>query len=252
MEVFQLLVFGLIGLSIGSFLNVVADRLPAGQSLIRPPSHCPGCGCQIRWSELIPVLSYILLRGRCRTCGMAIPRRVPVVEAITGCIFVFFLYYYGFTTMALVNIFYFCLFIILMVIDLETGIIPNVIVYPASLIAIFISSFIPSIGILNAFAGGGVGLAIFLTIAVISRGGMGTGDVKMAALIGLVTGFPLVLVDLLLAVVMGGLTAALLLLLRLKKAKEGIPFGPFLSLATMITLLWGREILNWYLNLYGF
>jgi leader peptidase (prepilin peptidase)/N-methyltransferase len=152
----------------------------------------------------------------------------------------------------LVNIFSFCLFIILMVIDLETGIIPNVIVYPASLIAIFISSFIPSIGILNAFAGGGVGLAIFLTIAVISRGGMGTGDVKMAALIGLVTGFPLVLVDLLLAVVMGGLTAALLLLLRLKKAKEGIPFGPFLSLATMITLLWGREILNWYLNLYGF
>ncbi len=119
------------------------------------------------------------------------------------------------------------------------------------LISVFLSHRSENVpGIVQAAIGGGIGLVIFLLIVLISRGGMGWGDVKLAALIGLVTGFPLVLVALFLAVIFGGLLAGMLLLLKIRKRKEGIPFAPFLSLATIITLLWGTNLLNWYRGLF--
>lgn len=251
MTIFLIIAFALIGLCVGSFLNVVADRIPAGESIVRPSSHCPGCGREISPSDLIPVLSYLVLRGHCRYCGATIPKRVPVIEAVTGGLFALSYLYYGLTASAFVHIFYFCLFLLLMVIDLEHTIIPNKIVYPAAVIALAISTFTPGVGILSALIGGAAGFVIFLVIAIVSRGGMGLGDVKMATLIGFATGFPLVFVSLLMAVMMGGLVAIFLLVARLKKAKEGIPFAPYLSLATMITLIWGANILNWYLSYYG-
>jgi leader peptidase (prepilin peptidase)/N-methyltransferase len=156
-----------------------------------------------------------------------------------------------------------------MVIDLEHGLILNKIVYPAVAVALLISvflspfevarlsgavallinAFLPQSGIVQAAIGGGIGLGLFLLIVIISRGGMGWGDVKMAALIGIVTGY-LVFVALFLAVVFGGLIAGILLLLKLRKRKEGIPFAPYLSLGAMITLLFGNDILNWYLGLF--
>jgi len=146
------------------------------------------------------------------------------------------------------------------VIDLEHKLILNKIVYPAAVVALIISIFLPQPGItdislpwpeiVNGTIGGAVGLVFLLIPALISRGGMGWGDVKMAALIGLVTGFPLVLVALLLGTISGGLVAGILLLLKIKKRKDAIPFGPFLSLATIATLLWGSEILNWYLAIF--
>jgi len=165
---------------------------------------------------------------------------------------------------------YCCLFITLMVIDLEHGLILNKIVYPAALVAIIISiflptsrliypsgvvplpvsDFLPQLGIVQSAIGGSIGLGLFLLIVLVSKGGMGWGDVKMAALIGLVTGFPLIFVALFLAVILGGLVAGTLLLLKIKKRKEGIPFAPFLSLATIVTLLWGSNLLNWYLGLF--
>jgi len=154
-------------------------------------------------------------------------------------------------------VFYTSLLIIIFVVDLEQGLILNKVVYPgmaaALLFALFLSQpwltrwIVP--GIANAAIGGGIGFVIFLLLAIISRGGMGWGDVKLAALIGLATGFPLVFVALIMGAILGGVVAIVLLVAKKKKRKETIPFGPFLSLAALITLLWGSNILNWYVAL---
>ncbi len=250
-------IFGLFGIAVGSFLNVVIDRLPARQSLLHPASHCPACQHRLAPRDLIPIFSYLWLRGRCRYCRAPIPQRVLWVELGTGLMFAFTYWYYGLSADFAVTIFYCCIFIAIGVIDLEHKLILNRIVYPAAVVALIISIFLPQSGSIslpwpeavNGIIGGAIGFVLLLIIALISRGGMGWGDVKMAALIGLVTGFPLVFVALFLGIVLGGLVAAILLLLKIKKRKEAIPFGPFLSLATIATLLWGSNLLNWYLGL---
>jgi leader peptidase (prepilin peptidase)/N-methyltransferase len=177
------------------------------------------------------------------------------VEAGTGVLFGYLYWHYmvwhdGSGIELAVAAFYCCLFIVLLVIDLEHGLILNKIVYPALAVALLIDVFMPQPGIISGVIGGGIGLVLFLLVVLISRGGMGWGDVKMAALIGLVTGFPLVFVALLLGIILGGLVAGVLLLFKIKKRKEAIPFAPFLSLATIATLLWGSDILSWYLSLF--
>ncbi len=245
-----MIVFTLVGIAIGSFLNVCIDRLPEGQSLIRPVSHCPTCQRRLTPRDLIPVFSYLWLRGHCRYCRAPIPRRVLWVELGTGLIFALLWWRYGLTPELGIMSFYFCLLIIILVIDLERRLILNKIVYPAAAIALIIAVFMSDPGLISVLIGGAVGLTIMFLVALVYRGGIGWGDVKMAGLVGLLTGFPLVLVSLFLAVVGGGLTAAVLLLLKIKKRRESIPFGPFLSLATMLTLLWGKSILDWYLQLF--
>jgi len=249
MESIWIAVFALLGVAIGSFLNVCIDRLPIGESLLFPASHCGSCHHRLAVKDLIPVFSYLWLRGRCRYCQAAIPRRLLWMESGTGALFAFLYWHCGLSIELAVTAFYCCLFIILMVIDLEHGLILNKIVYPSLAIALLINVFLPQPGVAQAAIGGGIGLGLFLLIVLISRGGMGWGDVKLATLIGLVTGFPLVFVALFLAVIFGGLVAGLLLLLKIRKRKEGIPFAPFLSLATIVTLLFGTNLLNWYLGL---
>lgn len=249
MEVILIVIFALLGTAIGSFLNVCIDRLPIGRSLVRPPSHCDACQHRLSLKELIPLFSYLRLRGHCRYCQAPIPRRLFWVEVGTGLLFAFIYWRYGLSVEFAVNAFYCCLFIVLGVIDLEHKLILNKIVYPAAVVALIIDALLPQPGIINGVIGGAIGFALLLIPALIYRGGMGWGDVKMAALIGLVTGFPLVFVALLTGVVLGGLVGGILLLLRIKKRKEAIPFGPFLSLATIATLLWGGDILSWYLGL---
>ena len=258
MEAGFIVVFVLLGMVVASFLNVCCDRLPVGESLVYPPSHCSACQRRLSPKDLIPVFSYLWLRGRCRYCQASIPRRILWVEAGTAVLFGFAFWRYGLSIELLIVLVYFCLFIVLLVIDLEHGLILNKIVYPALVVALLISIFfsiffpqseiVPHIG--QAAIGGGIGLVLFLLVVIISRGGMGWGDVKMAALIGLVTGFPLVFVALLMGIILGGLVAGVLLLFKIKKRKEAIPFGPFLSVATIVTLLWGSNILSWYLSLF--
>jgi len=254
MEGILIAVFALLGMAVGSFLNVCCDRLPARKSLVYPSSHCAACQHRLSPKDLIPVFSYLWLRGRCRYCRAPIPRRLLWVEVGSGALFAFAYWHYGLSIELAITAFYCCLFIVLLVIDLEHGLILNKVVYPAMAVALLINVFLSQSeivpGITQCATGGGIGLGLFLLIVLISRGGIGWGDVKMAALIGLVTGFPLVFVALLLAVVVGGLVAGILLLLKIKRRKEAIPFAPFLSLATIITLLWGNNILNWYLGLF--
>lgn len=265
MEGIWIAAFALLGMTVGSFLNVCIDRLPARESLVFPASHCASCRHSLSVKELIPVLSYIWLRGRCRYCNALFPRRIFWVEVGAGVLFAFLAWHYGFGIELAVVTFYCCLFLVILVIDLEHHLILNKIVYPSAVIALVISIFLPSLdiapgiaidnyfpqlgvvtGVASAAAGGTIALVLFLLIIIISRGGMGWGDVKMAALIGLITGFPLVFVALFLAVVSGGLISWVLILVRARNRKQSIPFGPFLSLGAIAALLWGHHIIDWY------
>jgi len=265
MEAALIVIFILLGMVVGSFLNVCGDRLPVGESIVYPPSHCPACQRRLRAKDKVPVFSYLWLRGRCRYCQAPIPRRLLWVEMGTGVLFGYLYWHYmvwhhGSAIELAIAAFYCSLFIVLLVIDLEHRFILDKIVYPAMGVALLISilfsipDFLPQVGIVpgivQAAIGGGIGLVLFFLVVLVSRGGMGWGDVKMAALIGLVTGFPLIFVALLLAVIAGGLVAGFLLALKIKRRREAIPFGPFLSLATIVTLLWGSNILGWYLGLF--
>jgi leader peptidase (prepilin peptidase)/N-methyltransferase len=258
MEAGFAVIFVLLGMVIASFLNVCADRLPAGQSLVYPPSHCPACSRRLAAKDLIPVFSYLWLRGRCRYCKAPIPRRVLWVEVSTAALFGFAFWQYGLSVELPIALFYISLFMVFLVIDLEHGLILNRIVYPALalalLLSIFFTIFLPQVGIVpdiaRAAIGGGIGFVVFLLIVIVSRGGMGFGDVKLAALIGLATGFPLVILALIMGMILGGLAAVILLGFKIKKRKEAMPFGPFLAVAAIATLLWGSQILNWYMGIF--
>lgn len=260
MAIILTVLFGLLGASVGSFLNVCIDRLPAKKSIVYPPSQCAACQHRLSPKDLVPVLSYLWLYRHCRYCHVPIPPRLFWVEVGSGLLFAFTYWHYGLSVEFAVITSYSCLFIVLMVIDLEHKLILNKIVYPAAVVALIISIFLPSPGIIgislpwpesvNGVIGGATGFVLLLIPALIYKGGMGWGDVKMAALIGLVTGFPLVFVALFTGVVLGGLVAGILLLLKKKKRKDPIAFGPFLSVAAIVTLLRGSEILNWYLGFF--
>lgn len=253
----MIFIFALLGLAIGSFLNVCIDRLPQNKSIVLPPSHCEACQHKLAAKDNIPVFSYLRLRGRCRYCQASIPRRIFWVELATGLIFALLYWHYGLSAELGVMAFYACLFIIIFVIDLEQGLILNKVVYPGMVVALLLSLYpwpwlTDSIVMRVAYAalGGGIGFALFLVIAIVSRGGMGWGDVKLAALIGLATGFPLVLLAIIMGAIIGGIVAVVLMIAKKRKRRETIPFGPFLALAAMVTLLWGSNILSWYLGLW--
>jgi leader peptidase (prepilin peptidase)/N-methyltransferase len=258
MEAWFTVIFVLLGMIVASFLNVCADRLPAKQSLVYPPSHCPACSRRLAAKDLIPVFSYLWLRGRCRYCKAAIPKRVLWVEIATAALFGLAYWQYRLSIDLPIALFYISIFMVILVIDFEHGLILNRIVYPAMVIAlllsVFFTIFLPQVGIVPSIAwaavGGGIGFVVFLLIAIVSRGGMGFGDVKLAALIGLATGFPLVIVALIMGMILGGLVAVILLGFKIKKRKEAMPFGPFLAVAAIVTLLWGSDILNWYMGIF--
>jgi leader peptidase (prepilin peptidase)/N-methyltransferase len=236
----------LLGLSIGSFLNVCIDRLPDGQSLLRPRSHCPACRTTLAARDLVPVLSYLLLRGKCRYCSASIPLRVLLIEAGSGLLFLLLWLQYGmshhFVFVALVA----CVFIVALVIDLERRLIPNRLVYPAIGAALLAIPLAVGPGLPQALSGGAVGLALLSLIVLVYPGGMGLGDVKLAALIGLVVGFPSILLALFLSFLVGGAVGAAGLLARRIGTKDALPFAPFLAMGGMVALLYGEEILRWY------
>ncbi len=257
MEAVYTLVFALLGVAVGSFLNVCIDRLPRGRSILNPPSQCESCHHRLAVADLIPLFSYLSLQGHCRYCQAVIPGRIFWVELATGVIFAFLYQCYGLTSELGLLAFYASLFILIFVVDWEQELILNKVVYPSMVAALLIAAFQPQpwlgswpfSGVANAALGGGIGLVLFLLLVVISRGGMGWGDVKLAALIGLAAGYPLVLVALLIGAILGGVVGVILLATKKRRPGEAIPYGPFLSLAAMVTLLWGSDILNWYKGL---
>ena len=271
MEIILTVIFFLLGTAVGSFLNVCIDRLPAGGSLVRPSSRCDACQHTLSPKDLVPVFSYLWLRGRCRYCRASIPRRSMWVELGSGLLFTYIYWHYGLSVELAVTAFYCCIFVVLMVIDMEHKLILNKITYPAAVAALIILaidsalpqwgllanlkflpetiSFLPKPSILSGLIGGAAGFVFFLIPFLVYPRGMGAGDVKMAGLIGLIMGFPLVIVALFIGIVTGGVAAVILLLFKIKKRKDAIPYGAFLALGPIATLLWGSSILDWYIGL---
>lgn len=236
-----------MGLCFGSFLNVVIDRLPVNESLLRPPSHCPECGKRLTGKDLIPLISYLWLRGRCRYCGSAIPQRIFWIELITGVSFALLAWKYGLSAELGVFAVYTCVLIAIFVIDMDHQLILNKITYPAIVFALATVPLRPQITFVDAFIAGAIGFGLLFLVVVISRGGMGWGDVKFAAFMGLATGFPIIFVALFVGVVTGGIFAIGLLALKRKGRKQAIPFGPFLVIGTIVALMWGNTMWEWYM-----
>ncbi len=196
---------------------------------------------------MIPVLGYLMSKGRCRYCQAHKPLRPFLVEGITALLFALLFWKFGLGLELGMLLVYVSLFIVIFVIDLERQLVLNKVVYAGMVIAFILSFFWPGLGMKSSLAGGATGLVFMAIVAVISRGGTGWGDVKLAALVGLATGFPLVLIALALSCIGVGLAALALLALKIKKRKDSIPFAPFLVGAALVTLIWGDVIYNLYL-----
>jgi leader peptidase (prepilin peptidase) / N-methyltransferase len=240
---------GLFGAIIGSFLNVVAYRLPRGESLSHPPSRCPSCGAPVKPYDNIPVLSWLLLRGRCRNCKEPISWRYPLVEAATGILCALVVVAKGADQDAILGIVLVLLLVPITLIDFDTQIIPNKITYPGVVVGIAIVALtdldsLPE-NLIAAFAAGG----FFFIAWFLKPGGMGLGDVKLAFMLGVYLGravAPAIFV----ALISGSLIGAAIMARygTAKGRKMKIPFGPYLALGGVVGLFAGDAIVDWYLD----
>ncbi len=245
----------IFGACIGSFLNVVIFRLPAGQSIVSPGSHCPECDKAIPFYLNIPVLSYIVLGGKCRFCRTPISIRYPAVETLTGLISLLIFFKFGLTPATGFWIVFASVLIAVSFIDLDHQIIPDVISLPG--IPVFASSifFVPDMTLVKSvsgiLAGGGILYAVAFAYYFFKKvEGMGGGDIKLLAMIGAATGVKGVLFTLFTGSLMGTIGGVLALVLsRTPSPQARIPFGPFLSGGALIYVLWGEVIIQWYFTL---
>lgn len=237
------------GLVIGSFLNVVIARLPERRSLWMPGSTCPGCGHAIAWHDNIPLVSFVALRGRCRACATPIPWRYPIVEASTATLFAAAWLVFGRDLRAfVVAVVFLAALVAITVIDLRHQIIPDAITLPG-VAAGFVASFVTGrISWIESVGGIMLGAGLFIAVILVSRGGMGGGDLKFGAMLGAFLGWQALLVALFVGVVLGGMSAIALLASGRLARKDAIPFGPFLAIGGAAALFWGKAMLAWYLG----
>ena len=245
MLVFASVLFGLV---VGSFLNVVIHRVPRSESVVWPASHCPHCGEPIRPRDNVPLISYLMLRGRCRNCKEPISARYPAVEATTGLLFGAAAYEFG-ASLALLSALVFILALIsLAVIDLEHRLLPNVIVGPAALAGLVLSILADPAGWwiypLSAIAVAGA----LLGLALIYPSGMGMGDVKMGGMLGAFLG-PYAALAVFLGALIGAVTGGLLMAAGKMRRRSAMPFGVFMALGGIISLFVGPELWSLYMNL---
>jgi len=273
--IFYVVIF-IFGSVVGSFLNCLIYRLKTKESFLKGRSFCPYCKHTLTWRDLIPIFSFLLLKGKCRYCQKKISPQYPLVELASGVLFVLILIYFPQTyfpqtyfpqtlpiriilAMAkIIRMGYFLaitsFLIVIFVYDLKHFIIPDKVVFPAIIIALFYNLFrcfynSSSLCLYTLYAAFGAA-GFFLSIVLISRGKwMGLGDVKLAFLMGLFLGFPKILVALFLAFLIGAIIGIGLILTKRKTFGSEVPFGPFLVTGTFIALFWGKEIVRWYLNL---
>ena len=240
-----------VGLCVGSFLNVVIARVPAGRSIVSPRSACPRCATPIAWYDNIPLLSFVLLRARCRKCREPISWRYPAVELATGLLFVWALAERGLTLDLIPALLLVTGLIVITGIDLDHQLIPDVISLPGIAVGLAASAVTGRPGWLDSLIGIALGGGIFLLIIVASRGGMGGGDMKMGAMLGAFLGWQMALVAILVAILAGGVLAIGVLALRRKGRKDALPFGPFLAFGGLVSLFRGDALLAWYLGTFA-
>lgn len=248
-------VFSIIfGAMVGSFLNVCIFRLPKGESIIWPGSHCPQCKNPIQFYDNLPLVSYILLKGKCRHCKKPISFQYPFVEGITALSSLFLIMKFGPSLSYLVYFAFVAALIVITVIDLHHQIIPDVISLPGIGLGLLASLMIPQITFSNSLIGtllGGGSLFIVGTLYqwLFKREGMGGGDVKLLAMIGSFLGWKAVILTILLSSLIGSIIGILLMVIKEKDFKYAIPFGPFLSLGAVIALFYGESLIRWYFYL---
>ncbi|MGM9923789.1 MAG: prepilin peptidase [Bacillus sp. (in: firmicutes)] len=246
MDVFIVVYLAVIGLIFGSFFNVVGLRVPLGQSIVRPRSACPGCHHELTASELIPVFSYFLQKGKCRNCAQAISPIYPAIELITALLFISAPFLVGWNNHLFIAYSLISLLVIITVSDLAYMIIPNKVLLFFLVWFVVLHFFIGDLHLMNALLGMLIGFAVLLLIALLSNGGMGGGDVKLLAVLGVALGVKLVMLSLFFAILYGAAAGLLFMAIGLMKKRQPIPFGPFLALGALTSYFYGEQIVNWY------
>ncbi|HEX6390153.1 MAG TPA: prepilin peptidase [Solirubrobacteraceae bacterium] len=240
----------LFGLIIGSFLNVVAWRLPRGESLSHPPSACPKCGTPIKPYDNVPVLGWLWLRGRCRACGEPISARYPLVELTTGVLYgAVMAVAYDDTAEIALGLVLVTVLVVVTLIDLDHRLIPNKITYPAAPLALIIGLALDTDFVPEQLIAGASGFAFFFLAALAYPRGMGMGDVKLAGVMGLYLGravAPAIFIALITGVVVGGVIMARVGVA--KGRKQAVPFGPFLAFGGVVAVLCGDALVDAYLD----
>jgi len=249
----EIILIFILGLIVGSFSNVCICRIPGNESIIYPASHCPKCRSKIKPVDNIPLISYILLKGRCRNCKNKISIQYPIVELLTGLIYLVIYQTYGLGVQTLIYIILSSALVIIAFIDLNEQIVPDVISLPGIVIGFIVSFFVPYISFINSglgiLVGGGIILIIGMAGSLIfKKEAMGGGDVKLAAMIGAFLGWRYVIISLFLGFFLGALAGIILIMSKIKSKEDTVPFGPFIVLGSFITLLWGEKIISWYIG----
>ena len=242
----------LLGLAVGSFLNVVIWRVPRRESVVSPPSHCPGCDAEIAPYDNIPVLSWFILHGRCRRCGVHISVRYPLVEAGTGLLWALLAWRFAESWALPAYLVLAAGLVALSLIDLDTFLLPNRIVYPLTVAVVALFGVAALAGddgaaFWRALIGGLCAFAVFLLLHLISPRGMGFGDVKLSFVLGVSLGWvsgALVFLGIFLAFLVGSVVSVLLIATKRRTRKDHVPFGPFLATGTLVALLVGEQILS--------
>jgi leader peptidase (prepilin peptidase) / N-methyltransferase len=239
----------IVGLIIGSFLNVCIYRIPRKESIAWPSSHCPSCRYVLKWYDLFPVVTYIALRGKCRQCRSNISIQYPLVELLTGISFVLVYLKFGLSWLLLSKLVFIILLIVIGIIDLEHMIIPNTIVVFGSLLGLAFT-FLPGSPSLVLALVSGLGASLFFLLIWFFKG-MGMGDVKLAFMLGLFLGCPNITISIFLAALLGSVSGIILISLKGGSRKTPVPFGLFLAIGSIITVFYGQEIVTWYLTFIG-
>lgn len=242
------IVFFILGTIIGSFLSVCICRIPAGESIVYPPSHCSNCKSNIKPYDLIPIISYVILKGKCRYCKEKISIKSPLMELFTGIMFFGLYLKYGLTLELIKYLILFSFLIVIGSIDYNTT---DVYFSTTSTgigigILFLVINWYLKLPVKTYFLGAIIGGIFILLIAVLT-GGMGFGDVEICILSGIYIGTKLTVLMLFLSFILGGAVGAVLIISKKKSRKDYIPFGPYISIATMIAVLFGEKIINWYL-----
>lgn len=253
MIVLAVFVFGAM---VGSFLNVCIYRLPLRLSIVLPRSHCPACETPIRAYDNVPILSYLLLRGRCRACGQAISARYPLIEALTGVTAVAAVLHFGWQPQLVVAFAFLCALIVVTFVDIDHQIIPDPVSLPGIAVGLTASAVTGQPGWRASLVGILIGGGILWAVAegyqrLTGREGMGGGDVKLLAMIGAFLGWRAVPVTLLIGSLTGTVVGLALILFQSRDSRTPIPFGPFLALGAVSALFFGEELIDWYLTLGG-
>ena len=256
MELFYYLLAGLLGALIGSFLNVCIYRLPRHESIVWPGSHCPACGKPIAWYDNIPVISYLLLGGRCRTCRVAIPPRYPVVEAATAIGYLAILWQFGLNGTTILYAALYSALIVVAGTDLSHKVIPNVITMPGVVVGLLGAATVLPVGVINSLLGIVVGGGLLWVLAwaspyLFGKEGMGGGDIKLLALVGAFLGWKPALLTIMIGSLIGSVVGISLIVARIMKRDEYIPFGPFLVVGAVLSMFFAQPLLAWYQGLFS-